>query len=42
LVDYYTAWEKSGDAKAPKCVKILGVGGVEEIRDQIFAVLGGK
>ena len=39
LVDYYTAWMKSGDAQAPKCVKIAGVGGVEQIRDQIFAVL---
>jgi adenylate kinase len=42
LVDYYTAWEKSGDAKAPKCVKIPGVGGVEKIRDQIFAALVGS
>jgi len=42
LVDYYTAWAKSGDAKAPKCVNIPGVGGVEDIRDQIFAALGGK
>ena len=40
LVDYYTAWEKSGDAKAPKCVKIPGVGDVKKIRDQIFAALG--
>lgn len=42
LVDYYSAWEKSGDAKAPKCVKIPGVGGVKKIRDQIFAALGGN
>jgi adenylate kinase len=40
LVDFYTAWEKSGDAKAPKCIKIPGVGGVEQIRDNIFAALG--
>ncbi|MEO6975603.1 MAG: adenylate kinase [Gallionella sp.] len=40
LVDFYTAWEKSGDAKAPKCIKIPGVGGVEQIRDKIFAALG--
>jgi adenylate kinase len=39
LVDYYTAWQKSGDAKAPKCIKIEGVGGVEAIRDQIFSAL---
>jgi adenylate kinase len=42
LVDYYTAWQKSGDVKAPKCVNIPGVGGVEKIRDQIFAALGGS
>ncbi|HYR05198.1 MAG TPA: adenylate kinase [Gallionella sp.] len=42
LVDYYSTWAKSGDAKAPKCVNIPGVGSVENIRDQIFAVLGGK
>jgi adenylate kinase len=41
LVDYYSAWAQSGDAKAPKCVNIPGVGSVENIRDQIFAVLGG-
>jgi adenylate kinase len=42
LVDFYTAWEKSGDTKAPKCVKIPGVGDVELIRDQIFAALEGN
>ncbi len=40
LVDYYTAWLKSGDVKAPKVVHIPGVGSVEGIRDQIFAALG--
>ena len=39
LVDYYTVWEKTGDANAPKCVKIAGVGSVTEIRDRIFAAL---
>ncbi|HEX5337016.1 MAG TPA: adenylate kinase [Gallionella sp.] len=42
LVEYYTAWAKSGDANAPKCVNIPGVGSVDGIRDQIFAALGGK
>ncbi len=42
LVDYYTAWAKSGDPKAPKCVSIRGTGGVETIRDQIFAALERK
>ena len=40
LVAYYTAWSKSGEAKAPKVVHIPGVGSVEGIRDQIFRVLG--
>lgn len=42
LVEYYSTWAKSGDAKAPKCVNVPGVGSVENIRDQVFAVLGGK
>ncbi len=40
LVEYYTAWAKSGDSKAPKCVHVPGVGSVEAIRDQVFAALG--
>ncbi|MFZ5522512.1 MAG: adenylate kinase [Pseudomonadota bacterium] len=40
LVNYYTAWEKSGDAKAPRCIKIPGTGNVTDIRDRIFAALG--
>jgi len=39
LVEYYTAWAKSGDAKAPKSVKIAGVGTVNDICDQIFTAL---
>jgi len=39
LVEYYTAWAKSGDAKAPKCVNVPGVGSVENIRDKIFSAL---
>ena len=42
LVEYYSAWAKSGDAKAPKCVNIPGVGSVESIRDQIFAALSNQ
>jgi adenylate kinase len=42
LVDYYSAWEKSGDANAPKCLHIGGSGNVEKIRDQIFAALDSK
>jgi adenylate kinase len=40
LVEYYTAWAKSGDAKAPKMIHIPGVGSVESIRDQVFRALG--
>lgn len=39
LVEYYTAWEKTGDSQAPKCITISGTGGVEKIRDLIFAAL---
>ena len=39
LVNYYSSWEKSGSANAPKCIKIPGVGSVEAIRDKIFAAL---
>jgi adenylate kinase len=41
LVEYYTAWEKSGGPNAPKCVKVPGTGSVNNIRDNIFAALGG-
>ncbi len=40
LVDYYTAWAKSGDAKAPKILHVHGIGSVESIRDQVFSALG--
>lgn len=39
LIDYYKSWERSGEAGAPKYIRIEGVGKVEEIRDQIFARL---
>ena len=39
LVEYYAAWQKSGDSHAPKCVHIPGVGTVEAIRDKVFAAL---
>ncbi len=40
LVKYYGDWGKSGEAGAPKYVKIAGVGKVDEIRDSIFKGLG--
>ena len=39
LVKYYSDWSAGGDAKAPKCVKVAGVGKVDQIRDAIFAAL---
>ncbi len=40
LVDYYTDWQKTGDAKAPKVVHVPGIGSVDAIRDAIFKALG--
>ncbi|WP_269532718.1 adenylate kinase [Chitinimonas sp. BJYL2] len=40
LVGYYGKQAASGDARAPKYIKIAGVGAVEAIRDQVFAALG--
>jgi adenylate kinase len=39
LVEYYSTWAATGDAKAPKCRKIAGVGGVDDIKQAAFAAL---
>jgi len=39
LITYYQDYANSNDANAPKYNTIQGVGGVEDIRDQIFAHL---
>jgi len=39
LIEYYSNWSASGEAGAPKYVKVEGVGSVEDIRDKIFAGL---
>jgi adenylate kinase len=39
LIEYYSKWAASGEANAPKYVKINGIGKVDEIRDAIFAGL---
>ena len=36
LIDYYKTWQSTGEAGAPKYVRIEGVGKVEEIRSQIL------
>ena len=40
LVAYYSKWAASGDANAPKCAKVAGVGSVDDIRSKVFAALG--
>jgi adenylate kinase len=40
LIEYYSRWEKSGEAGAPRYARIDGIGKVDEIRDAIFAALG--
>jgi len=40
LIGYYTRWANSTEANAPKYHKIMGIGGVEDIRDAIFNALG--
>ncbi|MFH1984706.1 MAG: adenylate kinase [Pseudomonadota bacterium] len=39
LVGYYKKWGASGKSGAPKYIRILGVGKVDGIRDQIFKAL---
>jgi len=39
LIVYYETWAASGDARAPKHLRIVGSGGVDEIRDRAFAAL---
>ena len=39
LVAYYAAWHASGDAAAPRCYKISGVGTVDEIGARALAAL---
>ena len=40
LWDFYSKWSAAGEAGAPKCIKIPGVGKVDGIRDAIFKALG--
>ena len=39
LVDYYSKWAATGDAVAPRCRKVAGVGSVEEIKQRVFDAL---
>ncbi len=40
LITFYSKWAGTGEDDAPKYHKIAGVGGVDDIRDAIFAALG--
>lgn len=39
LIEYYSKWQATGDAQAPKHCKVSGTGTVEQIRDRILAAL---
>ncbi len=39
LIEYYSKWQGTGDAGAPRHVKVSGTGSVEQIRDRVFAAL---
>ncbi|MBT8128640.1 MAG: adenylate kinase [Gammaproteobacteria bacterium] len=40
LIEYYSNWADSSEDDTPAYHKIAGIGGVEEIRDKVFAALG--
>lgn len=39
LIDYYCAWRETGDAAAPKFIRIDGIGDVERVRADISSAL---
>ncbi len=39
LVEFYSSWAAGGDSGAPQYVRVAGVGGVDDIRDAVFAAL---
>ena len=41
LIDYYAQWAASGDAAAPRLVRVSGTGSVEQIADRVMAALAG-
>jgi adenylate kinase len=42
LIGFYSGWAGSGDGRAPRYLKIQGVGSLEGIRDRIFSSLDGN
>jgi len=41
LVAYYAQWAATGDASAPRCLKISGMGSVDDIKTRALAALEG-
>lgn len=41
LIAYYAAWEATGDPGAPRCHRVSGLGGVDEIAKLALAALAG-
>jgi len=39
LVEYFTRWAATGDATAPRCIKVAGVGTVDQIKQRVFDAL---
>jgi adenylate kinase len=39
LVDYYSRWAATGDARAPRYHRISGIGSVDAIRERAFTAL---
>ncbi len=39
LVEYYATWSRTGSADAPRCVRVDGSGGVDQITQRVMAAL---
>jgi len=39
LVEYFTRWAATGDVTAPRCIKVAGVGTVDQIKQRVFDAL---
>jgi len=39
LIDYYLSWSQTNDEKAPRYIKIEGVGDLDEIRQKVLSAL---
>lgn len=39
LIEYYQRWAASGDARAPRLLRVSGTGGIQQIRDRALQAL---